>query len=90
MLGFNSSLPQLTWDYKALLLLLLVVVVIGQFGSVHAMLMDSFVMTGSKAPPGALPSSLLGYEALIRSLDTFGFEDFKSILTVRHSVICFG
>ena len=27
-------------------------------------------------PPGALPSSMLGYEALTGSLDDFGFEDY--------------
>jgi hypothetical protein len=27
-------------------------------------------------PPGALPSSLLGYEAMTGSLDDFGFEDY--------------
>ncbi|AQK75871.1 Proteasome maturation factor UMP1 [Zea mays] len=30
-------------------------------------------------PPGALPSSLLGYEALTGSLDDFGFEDYLNM-----------
>ncbi|KAL5650707.1 hypothetical protein ACJX0J_036165, partial [Zea mays] len=31
---------------------------------------------GFQSPPGALPSSLLGYEALTGSLDDSGFEDY--------------
>jgi hypothetical protein len=46
-------------------------------------------MTGSEGPPVALSSSLLGYEAVTGSLDIFGFEDIKSILIVRYSVIYF-
>ncbi|TVU16621.1 hypothetical protein EJB05_40194 [Eragrostis curvula] len=30
-------------------------------------------------PPGALPSSMLGYEALTGSLDDFGFEDYLNM-----------
>ncbi|VAI50895.1 unnamed protein product [Triticum turgidum subsp. durum] len=30
-------------------------------------------------PPGALPSSMLGYEAMTGSLDDFGFEDYLNL-----------
>jgi len=39
-------------------------------------------------PPGALPSSMLGYEALTGSLDDFGFEDYLNSKTFYPSC-CF-
>ncbi|MEI6984451.1 hypothetical protein WCV48_32775, partial [Klebsiella pneumoniae] len=38
--------------------------------------LDAQILSRFQRPPGALPSSLLGYEALTGSLDDFGFEDY--------------
>jgi hypothetical protein len=35
-----------------------------------------FCIARFQRPPGALPSSMLGYEAMTGSLDDFGFEDY--------------
>uniref|UniRef100_M8AR31 Proteasome maturation factor UMP1 n=1 Tax=Aegilops tauschii TaxID=37682 RepID=M8AR31_AEGTA len=35
--------------------------------------------TRFQRPPGALPSSMLGYEAMTGSLDDFGFEDYLNL-----------
>ncbi len=39
-------------------------------------LIDDLSVARFQRPPGALPSSMLGYEALTGSLDDFGFEDY--------------
>ncbi|OVA06764.1 Proteasome maturation factor UMP1 [Macleaya cordata] len=41
--------------------------------------LDSRMLSRFQRPPGALPSSMLGYEAVTGSLDDFGFEDFHCI-----------
>ncbi|EEE57989.1 hypothetical protein OsJ_08746 [Oryza sativa Japonica Group] len=38
--------------------------------------LDAQILSKFQRPPGALPSSMLGYEALTGSLDDFGFEDY--------------
>ncbi|KAF9618221.1 hypothetical protein IFM89_000856 [Coptis chinensis] len=39
--------------------------------------LDRQILARFQRPPGALPSAMLGYEALTGSLDDFGFEDFS-------------
>ncbi|PWZ23662.1 Cyclin-B1-2 [Zea mays] len=41
--------------------------------------LDAQILSRFQRPPGALPSSLLGYEALTGSLDDFGFEDYLNM-----------
>ncbi|VAI62395.1 unnamed protein product [Triticum turgidum subsp. durum] len=38
--------------------------------------LDAQILSRFQRPPGALPSSMLGYEAMTGSLDDFGFEDY--------------
>jgi hypothetical protein len=38
--------------------------------------LTEFCIARFQRPPGALPSSMLGYEAMTGSLDDFGFEDY--------------
>ncbi|XP_010265292.1 PREDICTED: cyclin-B1-2-like [Nelumbo nucifera] len=38
--------------------------------------LDRQILSRFQRPPGALPSSMLGFEALTGSLDDFGFEDY--------------
>ncbi|KAH7686126.1 Proteasome maturation factor Ump1 protein [Dioscorea alata] len=38
--------------------------------------LDRQIFARFKRPPGAIPSSMLGLEALTSSLDDFGFEDY--------------
>ncbi|KAF0922401.1 hypothetical protein E2562_034555 [Oryza meyeriana var. granulata] len=40
---------------------------------------DAQILSKFQRPPGALPSSMLGYEALTGSLDDFGFEDYLNL-----------
>ncbi|GJN22482.1 hypothetical protein PR202_gb10047 [Eleusine coracana subsp. coracana] len=40
---------------------------------------DAQILSRFQRPPGALPSSMLGYEALTGSLDDFGFEDYLNM-----------
>jgi hypothetical protein len=60
--------------------------VISQFSSLDALLMD-ICDARFQRPPGALPSSLLGYEALTGSLDDFGFEDYLNSKTFCHMLL---
>ncbi|XP_062220612.1 cyclin-B1-2-like [Phragmites australis] len=41
--------------------------------------LDAQILSRFQRPPGALPSSMLGYEALTGSLDDFGFEDYLNM-----------
>ncbi|EAY90786.1 hypothetical protein OsI_12388 [Oryza sativa Indica Group] len=41
--------------------------------------LDAQILSKFQRPPGALPSSMLGYEALTGSLDDFGFEDYLNL-----------
>ncbi|KAL5722296.1 hypothetical protein ACHQM5_005834 [Ranunculus cassubicifolius] len=41
--------------------------------------LDQQILSRFQRPPGALPSSMLGYEALTGSLDDFGFEDYHCV-----------
>nr|CAB3451385.1 unnamed protein product [Digitaria exilis] len=41
--------------------------------------LDAQILSRFQRPPGALPSSMLGYEALTGSLDDFGFEDYLNL-----------
>ncbi|KAL6911650.1 hypothetical protein ACP4OV_000455 [Aristida adscensionis] len=41
--------------------------------------LDAQILSKFQRPPGALPSSMLGYEALTGSLDDFGFEDYLNM-----------
>ncbi|KAJ9682942.1 hypothetical protein PVL29_018794 [Vitis rotundifolia] len=38
--------------------------------------LDAQILSRFQRPPGAIPSSMLGLEALTGSLDNFGFEDY--------------
>ncbi|KAL6324490.1 hypothetical protein AAG906_013302 [Vitis piasezkii] len=40
--------------------------------------LDAQILSRFQRPPGAIPSSMLGLEALTGSLDNFGFEDYLS------------
>uniref|UniRef100_A0A0E0NM89 Proteasome maturation factor UMP1 family protein n=1 Tax=Oryza rufipogon TaxID=4529 RepID=A0A0E0NM89_ORYRU len=42
-------------------------------------LIDDLSVARFQRPPGALPSSMLGYEALTGSLDDLGFEDYLNL-----------
>ncbi|EMS59350.1 hypothetical protein TRIUR3_15919 [Triticum urartu] len=41
--------------------------------------LDAQILSRFQRPPGALPSSMLGYEAMTGSLDDFGFEDYLNL-----------
>ncbi|EEC75641.1 hypothetical protein OsI_12387 [Oryza sativa Indica Group] len=41
--------------------------------------LNAQILSKFQRPPGALPSSMLGYEALTGSLDDFGFEDYLNL-----------
>ncbi|CAL5056291.1 unnamed protein product [Urochloa decumbens] len=41
--------------------------------------LDAQILSRFQRPPGALPSAMLGYEALTGSLDDFGFEDYLNM-----------
>ncbi|CAN6333306.1 unnamed protein product [Urochloa humidicola] len=41
--------------------------------------LDAQILSRFQRAPGALPSSMLGYEALTGSLDDFGFEDYLNM-----------
>uniref|UniRef100_I1P584 Proteasome maturation factor UMP1 family protein n=1 Tax=Oryza glaberrima TaxID=4538 RepID=I1P584_ORYGL len=41
--------------------------------------LDAQILSKFQRPPGALPSSMLGYEALTGSLDDFGFADYLNL-----------
>ncbi|KAJ0971579.1 hypothetical protein J5N97_019538 [Dioscorea zingiberensis] len=41
--------------------------------------LDRQIFSRFKRPPGAIPSSMLGLEALTGSLDDFGFEDYLNV-----------
>ncbi|XP_039122288.1 cyclin-B1-2-like [Dioscorea cayenensis subsp. rotundata] len=41
--------------------------------------LDRQIFARFKRPPGAIPSSMLGLEALTGSLDDFGFEDYLNV-----------
>ncbi|KAM3244787.1 hypothetical protein ACQJBY_056240 [Aegilops geniculata] len=43
--------------------------------------LDAQILSRFQRPPGALPSSMLGYEAMTGSLDDFGFEDYLNFMT---------
>ncbi|KAJ3704240.1 hypothetical protein LUZ61_007945 [Rhynchospora tenuis] len=41
--------------------------------------LDAQILARFQRPPGALPSSMLGLEALTGALDDFGFEDYLNL-----------
>ncbi|KAG1346941.1 cyclin-B1-2 [Cocos nucifera] len=41
--------------------------------------LDAQILSRFQRPPGLLPSSMLGFEALTGSLDDFGFEDYLNV-----------
>ncbi|XP_072953967.1 cyclin-B1-2-like [Typha angustifolia] len=41
--------------------------------------LDAQILAKFQRPPGALPSSMLGLEALTGALDDFGFEDYLNV-----------
>ncbi|XP_074571431.1 cyclin-B1-2-like [Curcuma longa] len=41
--------------------------------------LDAQILSRFQRPPGALPSSMLGYEALTGGLDDFAFEDYLNL-----------
>ncbi|KAJ6792879.1 cyclin-B1-2-like [Iris pallida] len=41
--------------------------------------LDKQILSRFQRPPGALPSSMLGFEALTGGLDDFGFEDYLNV-----------
>uniref|UniRef100_A0A8I6XYP9 Uncharacterized protein n=1 Tax=Hordeum vulgare subsp. vulgare TaxID=112509 RepID=A0A8I6XYP9_HORVV len=45
--------------------------------------LDAQILSRFQRPPGALPSSMLGYEAMTGSLDDFGFEDYLNCKDCR-------
>uniref|UniRef100_A0A453PY60 Proteasome maturation factor UMP1 family protein n=2 Tax=Aegilops tauschii subsp. strangulata TaxID=200361 RepID=A0A453PY60_AEGTS len=50
-------------------------------GYLDAQILSRYQLVRDKfqRPPGALPSSMLGYEAMTGSLDDFGFEDYLNL-----------
>ncbi|KAK9133942.1 hypothetical protein Scep_013470 [Stephania cephalantha] len=47
--------------------------------------LDRQILSKFQRPQGALPSSMLGFEALTGSLDDFGFEDYHCLSDPRES-----
>ncbi|OAY79675.1 Cyclin-B1-2 [Ananas comosus] len=41
--------------------------------------LDAQILAKFQRPPGALPSSMIGFEALTGTLDDFGFEDYLNV-----------